>query len=48
YFAKDYYSKEKAKNKTLRTQILEEHHDIPIFGHLEIDKTYKYLQRSYY
>src|SRR5271163_1905019 len=36
------------KDKRLRTQILQEHHDINISGHLGIDKTYKSLRRNYY
>jgi len=36
------------KDKRLRTQILQEHHDINISGHLGIDKTYESLRRNYY
>jgi hypothetical protein len=36
------------KDKRLRTQILQEHHDINISGHFGIDKTYESLRRNYY
>ena len=36
------------KDKRLRTQILQEHHDTDISGHLGIDKTYELLQRNFY
>ena len=36
------------KDKALQTQLLEEHHDIKISGHLGIDKTYDALRRNYY
>ena len=35
-------------DKALKTHLLQEHHDIPISGHLGIDKTYEQLQRHYY
>jgi hypothetical protein len=36
------------KDKTIRTQLLQEHHDIKIAGHLGIDKTYESLRRNFY
>ena len=36
------------KDKRLRTQILQEHHDINISGHLRIDKTYESIRRNFY
>lgn len=36
------------KNKELRTQLLKEYHDIPIAGHLGIDKTYETIRRDYF
>ena len=35
-------------DKALNTRLLQEHHDIPISEHLDIDKTYEQLQRHYY
>jgi RNase H-like domain found in reverse transcriptase/Reverse transcriptase (RNA-dependent DNA polymerase)/Integrase zinc binding domain len=36
------------KDKGLRTQLLQEHHDIDISGHLGIDKTYEAIRRNFY
>ena len=36
------------KDKGLHTQLLQEHHDIDISGHLGIDKTYENLRRNFY
>ena len=35
-------------NKELRKQILMEHHDIDISGHVDIDKTYENISRNFY
>ena len=36
------------KDKTLRTKVLNECHDIPTAGHLGIDKTYELVARTYF
>lgn len=36
------------KDKELRTRLLYEYHDIPITGHLGIDKTYEAIRRDYF
>ena len=36
------------RDSTLRSQILHDHHDAPIAGHLGFDKTYDALRRTYY
>ncbi len=36
------------KDKELRTRLLQEYHDIPIAGHLGIDKTYEAIRQDYF
>jgi ''chromo'' (CHRromatin Organisation MOdifier) domain./Integrase core domain. len=36
------------KDKILRTQLLQEHHDTDISGHLGVDKTYESIRRNFY
>src|SRR6266511_2123677 len=36
------------KDKELRTRLLQEYHDIPIVGHLGIDKTYEAIRQDYF
>ena len=35
-------------NRKLKTLLLQEHHDIPIYGHYGIQKTYDFLHRNFY
>ncbi|KAL1919525.1 uncharacterized protein VTP21DRAFT_2218 [Calcarisporiella thermophila] len=37
-----------SNDKEIRLQILQEHHDIPISGHLGIEKTYERVHRFFY